>query len=443
MTKTNITDNSWIHPHALSIVQRLHSRGHLTYLVGGCVRDFLLGKKPKDFDIATLARPNEVKKIVPFAYVIGRRFRLVLVKRDNLQFEVATFRQEPKDAPVTELVEPIDESDPETDDDSDLDEDANDDAEDSAPDDDVAILSDDNLFGTPEQDAYRRDFTINALFYDPASMSLIDHADGLKDLKAGLVKMIGDPMVRLTEDPIRILRGIRLAHMVKFATDSDLKKAMEKKGDLLSETPLPRRREEYLKFLRLEDPSLAFIDCFDLGFAGKIFPHLLRILNTESKLNGWLQGLRNFHNNVEWGTPAELFAAFVWQTVLAAHEGEIPTPEAAEDFLTGQLMQDLMRFDLGVFKLESETIIRSIMMVCRLNQSPNLEQISQGQRHNIMRSEASQIGLLMAFQALILSPERFQTLMTEAQGAYVQYQSARRQRRRPNNRRRFRPPRRR
>ena len=166
---------SWIDPDAVEIVERLQKAGFTTYLVGGCVRDLLVGIHPKDYDIATNALPNEVKRKVWGSYVIGRRFRLVLVKRGEQQFEVATFRRGSKPEDFTE-----------------------------GEDQPVG----DNFFGTPEEDALRRDFTINALFYDPIKNELIDYAKAMADIEATTLRMIGDPKTRIIEDPIRSLRAV-------------------------------------------------------------------------------------------------------------------------------------------------------------------------------------------------------------------------------------------
>ena len=158
---------SWIDPDAIEIVERLQRAGFTSYLVGGCVRDLLAGIHPKDYDIATNALPNEVKKKVWGSYVIGRRFRLVLVKRGEQQYEVATFRRSSKPEDFSEGEEqPVG----------------------------------DNFFGTPEEDALRRDFTINALFYDPIKDELIDYAKGLADIESCTLRMIGDPKTRILED---------------------------------------------------------------------------------------------------------------------------------------------------------------------------------------------------------------------------------------------------
>src|ERR1700722_9571945 len=187
----NVTDKpqlhqDWIDPHAYGIVKALQRAGYTTYLVGGCVRDLLLNVAPKDFDIATSALPEEVRKVIYRSYVIGKRFRLVLVRREEQQFEVATFRREVRPDEMGE---------------------------------ETPASFGDNVFGTPEEDAQRRDFTINGLFYDPVANQLIDFAEGLPDLENFVVRMIGDPAKRLLEDPIRIMRALRLKHMIGFVLD--------------------------------------------------------------------------------------------------------------------------------------------------------------------------------------------------------------------------------
>jgi len=175
----------WIDPYALRIVRNLQDSGFETYLVGGCVRDLLVGIHPKDFDIATSAHPNQVRKKVPNAYVIGRRFKLVLVKRGDQQFEVATFR---RNVSPEELA--------------------------ATPEEDT--IEGDNYFGTVEEDAKRRDFTANAVFYDPGQDKLIDFCGGIQDLNDRVLRMIGHPKERFVEEPIRIPRSIPPSHKLHF-----------------------------------------------------------------------------------------------------------------------------------------------------------------------------------------------------------------------------------
>src|SRR5919109_1276165 len=168
-----------IDPDALKVLYRLREHNYLAYLVGGSVRDLLLGRHPKDFDIGTTAHPYQVKKLFRNCWIIGRRFRLAHVKFGPKVIEVATFRRQV--APGEEVVQDgVPAPDPRT------------------PEGEHLIHRD-NTFGTPEEDAFRRDFTINALFYDIATFSVIDYVDGLADLRIGIIRSIGDPDVRFRE----------------------------------------------------------------------------------------------------------------------------------------------------------------------------------------------------------------------------------------------------
>ena len=268
-------DCRWIDDNALKIVEALQNRGHTTYLVGGCVRDLLLGLTPKDFDIVTTAKPNEVKRCVPRSYVIGKRFQLVLAKRGAQQFEIATFRRDK-----------CEDDDPEE------------------------LPSGDNLFGSPQEDARRRDFTVNALFYDPLRDDLIDYSKGLPDLRDGVIRMIGDPEERLIEDPIRILRALRLAHKAQLSLETDLRQSILSTAHTLPLTALPRRREEFLKFLRLSFPAQIFIECADLGVLEHISPQLQQLLQKDESATSFTRYLNSMHDrSFSQSDPIPLFAA--------------------------------------------------------------------------------------------------------------------------------------
>src|SRR6187431_956383 len=187
---------SQIDPDALKVLYRLHQNSYVAYLVGGSVRDLLLGRRPKDFDIGTSAHPYQVKKLFRNCWIIGRRFRLAHVKFGSKVIEVATFRRQvaPGEEVVQDGVPAPDPSTPEGE----------------------HLIHHDNTFGTPEEDAFRRDFTINALFYDIANFSIIDYVGGLDDLRAGVVKSIGNPEVRFREDPVRMMRAVALAARLGF-----------------------------------------------------------------------------------------------------------------------------------------------------------------------------------------------------------------------------------
>src|ERR1700716_1622634 len=188
-----------IDPDALKVLYRLRQFEHVAYLVGGSVRDLLLGRRPKDFDIGTSAHPYQVKKLFRNCWIIGRRFRLAHVKFGSKVIEVATFRRQvaPGEVVVQDGVPAPNPKTPEGE----------------------HLIHHDNTFGRPEEDAFRRDFTINALAYDIATFAIIDYVGGLDDLHAAVVRSIGDPDERVREDPVRMLRAVALAARLNFAID--------------------------------------------------------------------------------------------------------------------------------------------------------------------------------------------------------------------------------
>jgi poly(A) polymerase len=224
-----------IDPDALKVLYRLRQFNHAAYLVGGSVRDLLLGRRPKDFDIGTSAHPYQVKKLFRNCWVIGRRFRLAHVKFGTKVIEVATFRRQLQ--PGEEAVSgPAPAHPGETG---------------AAPEvNDAHLIHRDNTFGTPEEDAFRRDFTINALFYDIATFSIIDYVSGMADLDAGLVRSIGDPEVRFLEDPVRMLRAVALAARLDFTIDPPVLEAIRLHRHTIATSAPPRLLEEYYKILR-------------------------------------------------------------------------------------------------------------------------------------------------------------------------------------------------
>src|SRR4051812_9725897 len=225
-------------PDALKVLYRLRQGDHIAYLVGGSVRDLLLGRRPKDFDIGTSAHPYQVKKLFRNCWIIGRRFRLAHVKFGSKVIEVATFRRQL--APGEEIVQ------------------------DGVPAPDPKLpgaehlIHHDNTFGTPEEDAFRRDFTINALFYDIATFSIIDYVGGLDDLRTGVVRAIGDPDVRVREDPVRMLRAVALASRLDFTIDPPVLDAIRKHRHEIAQSSPPRVLEEYYKILRAGSAERTF-----------------------------------------------------------------------------------------------------------------------------------------------------------------------------------------
>lgn len=245
-----------VDPDALKVLYRLRQFAHVAYLVGGSVRDLLLARRPKDFDIGTSAHPYQVKKLFRNCWIIGRRFRLAHVKFGQKVIEVATFRRqvEPGEEVVQDGVPAPDASTP----------------------DGEQLIHHDNTFGTPEEDAFRRDFTINALFYDIATFSIIDYVGGLDDLRAGLVRSIGDPEVRLREDPVRMLRAVALAARLDFTIDRPVLDAIRLLRHDIARSSPPRLLEEYYKILRAGSAERAFRDLAELGLLEPISAELHR-----------------------------------------------------------------------------------------------------------------------------------------------------------------------
>jgi poly(A) polymerase len=219
----------YIDPDALRVLYRLHRAGFKAYLVGGSVRDLMTGRTPKDFDIGTDARPQEVRRLFRNSRVIGRRFRLAHILFDAGKIvEVSTFRKRP---------EPLDSEQAGTSNDR------------GAADEDLLIRSD-NTFGSPEEDALRRDFTINGLFYDIATYDVIDYVGGVEDLEKRLVRTIGEPAIRFREDPVRMMRACEFAGRLDFEMTDDLLLAIGETRTELRKSAASRVTEELLDPLR-------------------------------------------------------------------------------------------------------------------------------------------------------------------------------------------------
>ncbi|MBM4378833.1 MAG: polynucleotide adenylyltransferase PcnB, partial [Deltaproteobacteria bacterium] len=238
-------------PDAVKVVHRLRSHGFEAYFVGGCVRDLLVGLKPKDFDVATSATPDEVRDIFRNCRLIGRRFRLAHVYfKGGKVIEVSTFRRSPGDA-LPDTVAPTVETAAEL-------------ASEEGKAEDLLITTD-NVFGTAEEDARRRDFTVNALFYDVGAGKVIDFVRGRRDLDRQLIRTIGDPEVRLREDPVRLIRGVRFASKLGFDIDPRTYAAMEGAVEELPRCAPPRLLEDTFRVLRggISEPALKLLSALD------------------------------------------------------------------------------------------------------------------------------------------------------------------------------------
>ncbi len=238
-------------PDAVRVVQRLRRYQHKAYLVGGCVRDLLLGRKPKDFDVATSATPNEIRRCFRNCRIIGRRFRLAHVFFGRKIIETATFRANPR-APDDDTAEsPA--------------------VEDKTPD---LLIRRDNVFGTEEEDARRRDFTINGLFFDVETAKVIDYVGGQADLEARLVRTIGDPDIRFREDPVRILRAVKFAARCDLGIEPETyQRMMEHKAEL-AKCAQARVTEEFYRLLRAGAARRSFELLIETGLLEFLLPEL-------------------------------------------------------------------------------------------------------------------------------------------------------------------------
>ena len=279
---------------ALKVLYRLKGAGYEAFLVGGGVRDLLLGREPKDFDIATNARPEEVKALFRNCRLIGRRFRLAHVRFGREIIEVATFRSASDDAEDGERVTV-----------------------------DGRILRD-NAYGTLEDDALRRDFTINGLYYNIADFSVVDFANGVADLEAGLLRLIGDPQVRFREDPVRILRALRFSAKLGFRIEAATEAPIRDLAPLLEDISPARLFEEVMKML-FTGHGVASFELMDrYGVFERLFPQVHAAMETDSGdtvRTLVLRALANTDTRIAEDrpvTPAFLFAALLWGPLLMA-----------------------------------------------------------------------------------------------------------------------------
>ena len=240
-----------IAPEALKVLYRLSHAGYKAYLVGGGVRDLLLGRTPKDFDVGTDASPREIKRLFHRCFLVGRRFRLAHVVFGQTVIETSTFRKQPPHA-------------------------ENDDG------DDDLYQASDNSFGTPEEDAHRRDFTVNGLFYDIKTFDVIDYVGGLKDLDKRLLRSIGDPEIRFCEDPVRMMRAIRLSTKLGLTIERKTFKAIGHNYAEIEKASVPRVLEEIFRLFAFSTSS----QCFRLMWETKLLSKLMPDLNTFIDENG-------------------------------------------------------------------------------------------------------------------------------------------------------------
>ncbi|HEC74053.1 MAG TPA: polynucleotide adenylyltransferase PcnB [Methylophaga aminisulfidivorans] len=308
-----------ISQQALKVLYTLKEAGFDAYLVGGCVRDLLLGHEPKDFDVATNALPEQVHKLFKRSRLIGRRFKLVHVGFGRDVIEVATFRAPP------EASNHVDKQ---------------------------GRIVQDNVYGTLEQDAWRRDFTINALYYNIRDFSIIDYTGGIKDLNAGLIRLIGDVETRYREDPVRMLRACRFLAKLGLKLEAETESGMFAWATLIKDIPPARLFDETLKLYMSGYAAVAHELVCHYGLFDHLYPQTAALLHQEKDAyprTMLMKALENTDKRIEAGkpiTPAFLFAALLWEPVrqemmLLMEKGmpDIPAMQRAASEVVSQQIQ--------------------------------------------------------------------------------------------------------
>jgi poly(A) polymerase len=307
-------DPKLVSSNAVRVTQTLQEAGFKAFVVGGAVRDLLLGVKPKDFDIATDATPEEVKRLFRRAFIIGRRFQIVHVMFGQELLEVTTFRGNGSN---------------------------------NAPKDEHGRVLRDNNFGPQHEDAARRDFTINAMYYDPATQSVLDYHGGIEDIRAKVLRIIGQPEARYREDPVRMLRVVRFAAKLQFTIEQATREPIPVMAPLINNVPTARVFDEMLKLLMSGHAMACLNQLRDAGLHHGLLPLLDVVLEQPIGMKFVTLALESTDNRVKAGkgvSPGFLFASLLWHQVLekwnayrAAGEPPIPALHvAADDVLDAQ-----------------------------------------------------------------------------------------------------------
>jgi poly(A) polymerase len=307
-------DLQLVSPNAIRVTQTLQQAGFKAFIVGGAVRDLLLAVKPKDFDVATNATPEQVKQLFRRAFIIGRRFQIVHVMFGQELIEVTTFRGSSAD---------------------------------NAPKDEHGRVLRDNTFGEQHEDAVRRDFTINAMYYDPAAQTVLDYHGGIADIRAKTLRIIGVPEERYREDPVRMLRVVRFAAKLKFTIDSTTGAPIAVMAPLINNVPAARVFDEMLKLLMSGHALACLQQLRQQGLHHGLLPLLDVVLEQPLGEKFVSLALDNTDTRIKQGktvSPGFLFASLLWHQVLEKWQayqaaGEYPIPAlhlAADDVLNAQ-----------------------------------------------------------------------------------------------------------
>ncbi|MFG6138792.1 polynucleotide adenylyltransferase PcnB [Halomonas sp. B23F22_10] len=307
---------------ALKVLYRLHNAGHEAFLVGGCIRDSLLGRMPKDFDVATDATPEQVRELFRNSRIIGRRFRIVHVRFGREVIEVTTFRGKPSDDHGDHIAQQSDDG----------------------------MLLRDNVWGNIEEDAIRRDFTINALYYNIADFSIHDFAGGVQDIEDRTLRLIGDPATRYREDPVRMLRAVRFAAKLDFDIDPATEAPIAELAELMLQVPPARLFDEVLKLFMSGHGVETFHLLRDFGLFAMLFPEADEAMEelpwAEAVIERALTSTDRRVRDERPVTPAFLFAALLWGPVQLRQQAleadgmpPIPAQQAASQQVISRQLQ--------------------------------------------------------------------------------------------------------
>jgi poly(A) polymerase len=318
-------DPKLVTANAVRVTQALQDNGYKAFVVGGAVRDLLLGVKPKDFDIATNATPEQVKRLFRRAFIIGKRFQIVHVMFGQDLLEVTTFRGAGAD---------------------------------NAPKDEHGRVLRDNNFGPQHEDAMRRDFTINAMYYDPASQEVLDYHGGIADIRDKILRIIGVPEARFREDPVRMLRVVRFAAKLQFDIEAETRAPIPVMASLIDNVPAARVFDEMLKLLMSGHALACLQQLRKEGLHHGLLPLLDVVLEQPIGMKFVTLALESTDNRVKAGkgvSPGFLFASLLWHQVLekwtayrAAGESPIPALHlAADDVLDSQTEKLALQRKIG------------------------------------------------------------------------------------------------
>ena len=282
-------DDNLISKNALTVVKTLKKNGYQAFLVGGCVRDLLISVTPKDFDVATNATPNKIKRIFKNCRLIGRRFRLAHIRYGREIIEVSTFRSASMPSNKNVMM------------------------------DHTGRIIRDNEFGSVEEDAIRRDFRCNALYYDPAKKKIWDFTDGLDDIQQKKLVVIGLPDNRIQEDPVRMIRALRFSAKLNFSLDKNLKKSIQRNSDLLCNVPSARIFEEFKKLFLHGNAEKVFLLMQEYNIFNKIFFDTHKEIKRDKIFNNFIiYALQDSDRRVLLGQPVSpmfLLGVFFWASI--------------------------------------------------------------------------------------------------------------------------------